>query len=221
MTHGHGDHPASDELTRFWESRYGEEGQVWSGKPNDVLVSVAADLPPGRALDLGCGEGGDAIWLALRGWEVTGVDVSTAALARAADAARRAGVPEGRIRWEAADLATRSDGDTYDLVTAFFLHSPVEIPRSTILQRAARRVAPGGRLLVVTHAAAPSWSDAHDHHGYRFLSPDEEVAALDLDPEAWDVVVSELRRRDTTGPDGRPATLDDGVVLARRRAVAD
>jgi 2-polyprenyl-3-methyl-5-hydroxy-6-metoxy-1,4-benzoquinol methylase len=203
----------------FWESRYADVERVWSGRPNKTLVDVVSDVPAGRALDLGCGEGGDAIWLAGRGWRVTGVDISRTAITRAREAAAAAGIPAGRIDWQAYDLdAWRGEG-AYDLVSACFLHSPVEIKRTAILRHAAGLVAPGGHLLIVSHADFPPWaSDEHRHHEQRFLTPAEEIDALDLPPAEWEVVLAETREREATGPDGEQATLEDGVVLLSRRS---
>jgi SAM-dependent methyltransferase len=87
-----------------WDARYAESPQIWSGRPNVVLAREAAALEPGRALDLGCGEGADAVWLAQRGWRVTAVDISGVALERAAVHAGSAGVAD-RIEWQRRDLA--------------------------------------------------------------------------------------------------------------------
>jgi SAM-dependent methyltransferase len=203
----------------FWEDRYAGRPQVWSGRANPVLADLVGDVPPGRALDLGCGEGGDAIWLALGGWQVTAVDISTIAVERGRLAAREAGVPDGRIAWQAQDLATWRPEAQYDLVSAFFLHSPVELPRGEILRRAAAAVAPGGRLLVVAHAAPPPWWNPEDHgHRHEDLpTPAEELDTLDLRAGEWDVLLAETRPRPATAPDGQPAELLDGVVLVRRR----
>ena len=198
----------------FWEERYATTDRVWSGRVNHVLTEVAAGLPPGTALDLGCGEGGDVIWLAGQGWQATGVDVSATAAARGNEAARGAGLAD-RARFRAADAAIFDPAATYDRGTASFLHSSATATRTEILRRAAEWVAPGGHLLIITHAAAPPWADEHAHH-HRFLSAAEEVVALDLDPDAWSVQVAEERTRQTTSPDGEPATLADGVVLLRR-----
>ncbi len=197
----------------FWEERYASSGPVWSGKANQAVVQLVSELAPGRALDLGCGEGGDVIWLAQHGWEATGVDISETATRRGAAAAREAGIPEDRVHFLAADLATWTPTGTYDLVAASFLQSPVHLPREEILRRAARHVAPGGRLLVVAHAAMPPWAEAHAHH-HDLPTPDEQVAALGLD--GWTVEVAEVRSREATGPDGRSAVLDDTVVCLRR-----
>ena len=197
----------------FWEDRYASMGQVWSGNVNQALVRVVTDLPTGRALDLGCGEGGDVVWLAQNGWDATGVDISTTATVRAADAAHAAGIPDERIHFEAADLATWAPAGTYDLVTASFLQSPVHLPREDILRRAADHVAPGGRLLVVAHAAMPPWAKSPAHH-HTFPTPEEEIAAIGL--TGWTMEIAEVRTREATGPDGEQATLEDTVVLLRR-----
>lgn len=200
----------------FWEDRYAGTDQVWSGRVNQVLIDVTEDLTPGRALDLGCGEGGDAVWLARNGWTVTGVDLSPTALARGRAAATAACLSSDQLRLVPADLATWTTEETYDLVTASFLQSwPVEIPRDEILRRATSFVAPGGLLLVVAHAAAPSWAPADMVHGAHFPQPDEDLAALAVGTN-WTVLAAETRERAVTSPDGESATILDSVVLVRR-----
>jgi SAM-dependent methyltransferase len=205
----------SDDATMFWEQRYAERDQIWSGKPNAALVDVVHDLAPGRALDLGCGEGGDSIWLAEQGWEVTGIDISATAVARARAEAARRGVGE-KITWVAGDLSTWTPSDRYDLVSACFFHSPVEFPRSRVLERMASAVTSGGHLLLVGHAVAPPWMTDHDGHHHRLLSASEERASLSLVGDEWDDVLVETRSRVATGPNGEQATLDDSVVMLRR-----
>jgi len=200
----------------FWEERYASTDRTWSGRPNHSLAAIAADLPRGQAVDLGSGEGGDAIWLAQQGWTVTGLDVSPTAVARATAAARGAGLPSDRLRFEAVDVATWYGGP-YDLVTTSFLHAPASKPRTEMLRHAAGLVAPGGHLLVVSHAGPPSWARPEQHQGHRFLTPDEAAAALDLDPQEWTVLLAENRSRTATGPDGEEGELDDSVLLLRRR----
>lgn len=224
----------------FWEQRYGESDRIWSGKVNRALCDVAAMLEPGRALDLGCGEGGDAVWLAEHGWTVTGVDLSPTAVSRGSAAAAERGVAD-RVTLVAADLTTwtadRAEQDregeepAYELVSASFLQSPVDLPREEVLRRAAGLVAPGGHLLLVAHAAPPPWTrmghaghEGHEEQGERdgavdprlFPTPDEEVAALALPSTDWDVRIAETRSRPATGPDGQEAVLEDSVVLVRR-----
>lgn len=203
---------------RFWEARYADADRVWSGHVNDVLADVADGLTPGSALDLGCGEGGDAIWLAEHGWTVTGVDLSPTAIARGRAAAAAIGIDDD-VHLEAADLATWHATHEHDLVCASFLQSwPVEIPRDEILRRAKGWVAPGGLLLVVAHAGAPSWADPEHGHAHAFRSPEEDLAALALDPRDWRVLACETRERAVTAPDGAPASIADAVVLVQRRA---
>jgi SAM-dependent methyltransferase len=201
------------EPAEFWEDRYASIHRVWSGNVNLTVVQVVSELTPGRALDLGCGEGGDVVWLANHGWDATGVDISATATRRAAEAAKADGVPDDRIRFVAADLSSWMPDGTYDLVTASFLQSPVTLPREDILRRVAESVAPGGHLLVVAHGAMPPWAKNPVHH-HTFPTPDEEVAALGL--RGWTVELAEVRAREATGPDGERATLEDTVVLLRR-----
>jgi cyclopropane fatty-acyl-phospholipid synthase-like methyltransferase len=196
----------------FWEDRYASTDQVWSGRVNHALVQVVSTLTPGRSLDLGCGEGGDVVWLAQHGWNATGVDISVTATSRAAEAAKAAGVPDERIHFHAANLETWSPHEPYDLVTASFLQSPVDLPRADILARVVEHVVPGGHLLIVAHAGMPPWA-THAHH-HTFPTPDEEVAALGLD--GWTTEIAEVRSREATGPEGQRAVLDDIVVLMRR-----
>ncbi len=209
-----------DDLTpaEFWEQRYAGSERIWSGRHNAALEAVTAELTPGRMLDLGCGEGGDSVWLAQQGWDVTGVDISPTATTRAHEAAVSTGVAD-RTTFVAADLSDWTPpAQTFDLVSACFLQSMVELPRTDILRRAADAVAPGGRLLVVSHAAPPPWADlsaVHKHDGM-FLSPTQELEALDLPDEDWHVEVAEVRPRKVTAPDGTLAAMDDTVLLLRR-----
>jgi SAM-dependent methyltransferase len=201
----------------FWEDLYAEREHIWSGEPNAGLVATAAGLAPGLALDLGCGEGGDTVWLARQGWRVTAVDIAATAITRARTAAEARGLAGDEITWVVADLATWEPPAAYDLVSACFLQSPVEFPRRDVLRRAAAAVADGGHLLVVSHAAPPPWARSHGDHERHFPTPAEDLADLDLDPSDWEVLVNEVRQRDATGPDGERATLDDTVTFVRRR----
>lgn len=213
---GRSDADEATDPAGFWDARYGDSDRVWSGKPNAALVDSVTGTSPRRALDLGCGEGGDSVWLAEMGWQVTAIDVSATAVGRGRTLAESRGIPEGRITWLVEDLATWEPAGTFELVTCCFLHSPVELPRTTILRRAAACVAPGGRLLVVAHAEAPPWAREH-HHEHAFPAPGEELTELALDPAIWDVTVSEVRSRRAVGPDGMEATLRDTVTLAERK----
>src|SRR5438876_11960685 len=105
MSHDHTFDPAALLTQEFWDDRYGSADQIWSGNPNPHLVEQIADLAPGIALDVGSGEGADAIWLAARGWQVTAIDVSTVALGRAARRAAEAGTEVAdRLIWRHADI---------------------------------------------------------------------------------------------------------------------
>jgi SAM-dependent methyltransferase len=206
--------PASGE--QFWDEFYATEGRIWSGNANPLLVQEVEELPPGTALDLGCGEGGDAIWLARNGWRVTAVDIAAAALRRGADHAREAGVADA-VRWERHDLSRSFPDGEFDLVSAQFLHSPVaqKGERETILRRAASAVAPGGILLVAGHAGWPSWvtEPPHDVH---FPTTGEVLAALDLEPGRWRVEREELIEREVADPEGRPGRRADNILRLRR-----
>jgi SAM-dependent methyltransferase len=205
----------STEVEQFWEQHYGAAERVWSGRANATLVDVVEGLPPGTALDLGCGEGGDAVWLALRGWQVTGVDVSPTALQRAAQHAEQAGVAD-RVRTERHELGRTFPDGTYDLVSAAFLHSPVELPREDVMRSAVAAVAPGGRLVVLGHAGAPSWAPPEHVAHAHFPTPQEVLDALHLPEGRWETERLELVARTATGPQGQSGHLDDSLVVVRR-----
>ncbi|MEU7898902.1 bifunctional NAD(P)/FAD-dependent oxidoreductase/class I SAM-dependent methyltransferase [Nonomuraea sp. NPDC049152] len=201
---------SSDET--FWDARYDQSDRVWSGKPNDILVREVTGMEPGRALDLGCGEGGDAIWLARRGWRVTGVDISGVALDRAASQAAAEGVA-ALVEWERRDLGESFPEGTFDLVSTHFLHSFTEMPRERILRRAVSAVAPGGVLLIVGHSDTGPW---HHDSELRLPKPEEVLSSLELPEGRWEVQLCEEHERIQTGPDGRPASRTDNVVRVRR-----
>ncbi|MCG5219337.1 class I SAM-dependent methyltransferase [Streptosporangium sp. KLBMP 9127] len=188
---------------------------MWSGDPNAMLVRAVSGLEPGRALDLGCGEGGDAIWLARQDWWVTATDISGVALERAAKLAADAEVGE-RVDWQRHDLARSFPEGTFDLVTASFLYSMHEMPRETILRTAAAAVAPGGVLLILGHAGRPSW-ERDDHHVLDLPTPREVLDALELPAGQWEVQLCEEYERVQNDPDGRPGVRTDNVVKVRRK----
>lgn len=199
----------------FYEQLYRSRGAVWSGNPNPQLVREVADLAPGTALDIGCGEGADAIWLAARGWRVTAVDFSATAIARAAARAAELGPPvDGLVSWLRADLAAWHPGEAaYDLVSAQFFH-PATGVRDGVFRRLAAAVAPGGTLLIVGHhpadilarAPQPVPRDAY------FTAP--EVAAT-LDSRDWAIVAAEDRARQADAA-GHASVIRDVVLRARR-----
>jgi SAM-dependent methyltransferase len=202
----------------WWEDWYAQRDQVWSGEPNPWLVAEAGELAPGRALDVGAGEGADAIWLAERGWRVTAVDIAEAALGRGrAEAARRGAAIADRITWEAADVTRwAAPSGAFQLVALHFVHlGPDE--RSVAYARSAAAVAPGGTLLVVGHHPADVRGGGPGHDLDRFFTPEELVAGLD---DRWEVVAAEVRPR-TADRDGRSIRLRDVVLVARRRGPAE
>ena len=192
----------------FWEEFYREHERRWSGRPNPVLVDVVRCLSPGTALDLGCGEGGDAIWLARQGWHVTAVDVSTTALDRAEAAAAKANVG-GRIDFQQHDLAHVFPEGSFDLVSAQYLHSPIEFPRVHVLREAASAVTPGGLLLIVDHASVGP--DA-------WMTPEETLTLIGLGPNRWRTERLEAREREAIYPNGRKVAHTDNVVVLQRLA---
>ncbi|WP_051407208.1 bifunctional 2-polyprenyl-6-hydroxyphenol methylase/3-demethylubiquinol 3-O-methyltransferase UbiG [Nocardia sp. CNY236] len=199
----------------YWEARYQQRDQVWSGRPNQALVREIGSVTPGSALDLGCGEGADAIWLAQRGWQVTAADVSETALSRARVQAQRLGLSE-RIDWQRHDLAQSFPAGRFDLVTAHYLHSPAALDggHTKLLPRAAEAVARDGLLLIVGHSAAP-WNP--DLSAEAQLPTCAEVrAGLNLAPSEWKVEIEEVVELEHTGHDGWSGTRTDNIVLLRR-----
>jgi 2-polyprenyl-3-methyl-5-hydroxy-6-metoxy-1,4-benzoquinol methylase len=147
-----------------WDERYSGEELVWTSTPNQFLVSEVADLPAGSAVDLACGEGRNAVWLAERGWMVTGVDFSSVVLAKAQRLAESRQVD---VRWvESAVDEWRAPSEGFDLVAVFYLQLP-HPQRSVALTAAAASVAPGGMLLVVAHD--------HDNLTRGFGGPQEDA----------------------------------------------
>ena len=204
--------------TRFeeaaWEERYRSAPKVWSGSPNQQLVAEAADLTPGRALDVGCGEGADAIWLAERGWRVTAVDISRTALQRAQARADTAGVAD-RIEWIHADLRSQPPAEgAYGLVSSQYLHLPPEARRK-VFASLAGAVAPGGTLLIVGHHPKDLRTTAHRFHFPQAMYTADELVTY-LDRDEWNVVAAEDRTRSARDHDGREVTVRDAVLVARR-----
>ena len=204
--HGHGVRPGQAE----WDARYGEDDRIWSGEPNHALVVEAGALAPGRALDVGCGEGADAVWLARHGWDVVGLDPSGVALERARAGAAAAGV---EVRWVHAELADAMDDlDTgaFDLVVAFY---PTLFKDTDPLPTLTSLVAPAGSLLLVHHADVdPERARAHGFDPQELLSPADVVAGVG---DGWTVEVDERRPRVISGGAGSHHS-DDLVARVRR-----
>lgn len=205
---------AGSAAEEFWEPHYATSSPG-TGGPNAVLVDVATGLAPGRALDLGCGGGGDALWLAERGWDVLTVDVSATALARVADRARDAGLGD-RVRTEQHDLTSTFPAGTFDVVSAHYLLSPVAFDRPPVLAQAAAAVRPGGMLLIVDHASVPPWSWADPDTV--FPTPAQTLDSIGLDAGQWQPARLENADRQATGPGGDRATVTDRIIALLRRA---
>ncbi|MEV0221043.1 class I SAM-dependent methyltransferase [Streptomyces sp. NPDC050704] len=195
--------------SQHWDAMYRSRDQVFSGNPNGVLVTEVTDLPPGQALDVGCGEGADAVWLARCGWQVTAVDISEVALRRASTATD----VQGRVVWTRADLLTvPPPAGAFDLVSVQYFPLKRQ-PGHAALRGLLAAVAPGGTLLFATHALGdliPRQEDGFDPADY--YQPDD-IAQL-LGP-AWNMVTNETRPRTVPALAGTHHTRDS-VLRARR-----
>lgn len=193
----------------FWDDLYNQRTTIWSGKPNAVLVQEASALTPGRALDIGCGEGADSLWLAGEGWNVTGVDITDVALARARAAQQALAPLTLAVNWQQEDvLDWTPPAAAFDLVSVHFLQVPPDELELTT-RRFAAAVAPKGRLLIVGHS--PSDSHASQHPAkQRLFAPEPVVAAAG---DGFEVIHAENRARVTPDGDER---IDTVVVLQRR-----
>jgi SAM-dependent methyltransferase len=193
-----------------WDEMYRSRDQVFSGNPNGVLVAETVDLPPGRALDVGCGEGADALWLTRRGWRVTAVDISGIALRRAAAAATDI---KGRVAWTRADLTTTPPpAGAFDLVSIHYFPL-IRRPGHAALRGLLDAVAPGGTLLFATHALSDlTLRQEEDFDPADYYQPDD-IAQL-LDP-TWNVLINETRPRTAQAPAGTHH-IRDTVLRALR-----
>ncbi|WP_220795522.1 cyclopropane-fatty-acyl-phospholipid synthase family protein [Streptomyces shenzhenensis] len=206
---------AGEDAELFWE-RHHRGRRTGSARVNPLLAETAAPLRPGAALDLGCGAGGDALWLARHGWHVTAVDISTTAVERVREHARDLGVAD-RVAAEQHDLARSFPAGRFDLVSAQYFHTPFALPRGHVLRTAARALRPGGLLLIVDHGSTAPWSWNQDPD-IHYPTPDEIAAELDLDPAHWSVLRADMPRRRATGPAGESATVIDNVLLVQATA---
>jgi SAM-dependent methyltransferase len=212
-------------MTHTFDNEYWD--QIWQGdraesmgtsQPNPHLMQEVSDLAPGTALDAGCGAGAEAIWLAARGWQVTAVDIATAALDRAADRAAASGVA-GRVQWVQADLSAWEPDTRYDLVTTHYAHPAM--PQLEFYDRIASWVAPAGTLLIVGHlhhdaAGGDGHGHAHEHGGNEPPASASATAAAitaRLEPAVWEVVTAKESLRTLSG---HAVTLHDVVVRATR-----
>ena len=196
-----------------WDARYSESEEAkWSGRPNGRLVAEVADLTPGRALDVGCGEGADAIWLARRGWTVTAIDVSEVAVRRARQAADLAGAA---VEWVSGDaLRTPFPARSFHLVSLQYPALPKAAGEASV-RTLLHTVRPGGLLLAVYH----DLDDEHrEHMKAKGVDPAEYVGADDLGRLLDDDFTVELNAVEPRidPPPGTPH-IADIVLRARRR----
>jgi len=209
---------------RHWRDRQtgGEAVADQAGPPNPHLVREVEGLVPGTALDTGCGVGGEALWLASRGWQVTGADIAAGALASASESAAARGLAE-KVRWVQADLSVWEPATPYDLVTTHYAHPTM--PQLEFYDRVASWVAPGGTLLIVGHLhRGGGQSHGHDHcHGHEHGEPAAAASVTAariverLDPADWEIVTATESSRTVARHGGAEVVLHDAVVRAIRR----
>jgi len=194
-----------------WDRRYAAVHNLWAAKPNRFLVAEVSSLPPGRALDLACGEGQNSIWLATLGWTVTGVDFSSVAIEKARARAEREDV---EVEFVCSDLLElEPEAAAFDLVIVFYIHIPAG-PRRVVLERAAKALAPGGRFLLVGHDLANLTEGVGGPSDPSILFTPADIAA---ELPGLEVEKAERVLRDVDDAD-RPAI--DALVLARKAGSA-
>ena len=197
-----------------WDQRYADSEFLWTVHPNRFLLEEAAALPSGRALDLACGEGRNAVWLAQRGWQVTGVDFSAVAIEKARMLATERGLYP---QWIVADLLEYQPAKrAFELVLVLYLQLPAE-QRRQIVRRAADAVAPAGMLLIVAH---DSENIEHGHGGPQdpaVLYTAQDVVA-DLDGSGLRIERADRVQRSVQTPDGQRVALDALVRATGHRA---
>ena len=209
--HGEGRFGAAAQATQ-WDARYSErEGAIWSGRPNGRLQAEVADLTPGRALDVGCGEGADAIWLARSGWSVTAIDVSDVAVSRAREAAELAGAA---VEWIRGDtLQTPFPASSFDLVSMQYPALPKAAGEAAV-RALLGTVRPGGLLLAVYH----DLDDEHrEHMKARGVDPADYIGADDLVQFLDDFTVELHAVEPRVDPPPDTPHIADVVLRARRR----
>jgi SAM-dependent methyltransferase len=203
----------------YWDSHWQEAGGHPSGSeigPNPYLAREISRLTPGTALDAGCGEGAEAIWLAAAGWQVTAADIAAEALSHAAERATRSCAAPERLRWVEADLSVWEPGTQFDLVTTHYAHPA--LPQLAFYERISGWVAPGGTLLIVGHRHRhTSEATGHGHSPPGEASVTAASITAGLDAAQWDIVTADEPVRALTTRAGRTVQLDDVVVRATRR----
>lgn len=202
-----------DYWQELWSKTLREHGdKILRRPPNAQLMAEVASLPPGRALDAGCGHGADTLWLAAHGWNVTAIDFSRAALAQGRSMADAAGAEiAGRIDWVEADLTTWvTEPERYDLVVCLYVHVKTSVEE--FVRRMASGVASKGSLFLVGHRPVdPSTGAATAAANQVQVSVEAALAALDAN--AWELALAEERPRAVAG------TGVDAVIHADRKSV--
>ncbi|MDQ1427390.1 MAG: hypothetical protein QOK39_866 [Acidimicrobiaceae bacterium] len=212
--HGHGEQQfGTAGQAAEWDARYSErEGPMWSGRPNGRLVAEVAGLMPGEALDVGCGEGADAIWLARRGWTVTAVDISDVAIGRAREAAERAGVA---VEWVCGDIMLRPfPARSFDLVSMQYPALPKAAGEAAV-RTLLDTVRPGGLLVAVYHDLD---DDHREEMKSRGVDPADYVGADELGPLLGEDFTIELHAVEPRiDPPSDTRHIGDVILRARRR----
>ncbi len=199
-----------------WDARYSGD-QMWSGNPNGSLVLEVGDMAPGRVLDVGGGEGGDAVWLAQQGWDVTVSDISQRALDRCVEAGEKLGVEVNQLRAD-ANAANPFGGEQFDLVSAHYLPLP-RTPDALGIRNLMSAVDEGGTLLIVNHDPEPMRGSVAERDHHLPFDPDAyflpaDFAAFLTEADGWEIEIHDKRPRV-----GEHATAHvDDVVLRARRA---
>lgn len=204
-----------ESMQDFWDDRYREQDQIWSGNVNPQLEAEVYTLSfdgDHTALDVGCGEGGDVLWLAQKGWQATGIDLSSVAVERARAKAAELGLSEN-ASFAQQDLTTWTPTETYDLVSAQFLHSP-NFGWVAALAKCAQAVAVDGTLLIVGHLL-DDVKHVHEDAEEMMWNPKDLAEVLSLSPPQWRIDVAEVRDR-TVGHVGENGHTRDAVFRATR-----
>lgn len=195
-----------------WDKRYEGGELVWGAGPNRFLVEQVSNLTPGTALDVACGEGRNAIWLAEQRWRVVGVDFSSVGLVKARRLAQERGVT---VDWLQSDLDTWIPPNPYDLVVVMYLHLPTDV-RHRVFAKMAKSVAVGGTMLVVGHDLSNlSQGYGGPQDPAVLYGPDDVVAGLD---GSLEIELAERVDRWVEGPEGRAKAID--VLVRGRRGLA-
>lgn len=197
----------------FWEERYERMSEPSGGRPSQLLTRFVEGREIGRALDIGCARGDDAIWLARQGWDTTGVDIAEAALQAARKTAQEAGVSD-RVRFERHDLGTTFPEGEFDLVSAMYFHSPIDFGRVNALKNATKATASGGLLLIAAHGSRAPWSWSGPDTVYP--TAQEQLAELALTASHWREILVGPIEREATGPSGETAKVIDTVIAIER-----